>query len=391
MEGLSIDNIYGEEALGTLFEDPQTPPSETGSEEEEKETKETEDNPEETTEAVDPNDLFGDDEEQPESVGSEKDKGKEKEDAVPDEGSDTSPDDNLYSSIANACAVDGIFPNLDEETINKANDAESFSELFDLEVNARLDEAQRRIKQALENGVEPDAIRQYEGTLKYINSITEASLAAEGAEGEELRRRIIYQDFLNRGYNPDKAQKYTERTIDAGTDIEDAKEALQSNKDYFQNEYNKLLQEAQREADNERAKRKKQADELKTSLMGDKQLLGEIELPNDVRKKAFEAISKPVYKDPSTGEYMTALQKYEAEHRPDFLKYVSLFYTLTNGFKDFDSFTKGEVKKKVKKGLRELEQTLNTTRRFPNGSLKPIVGRDDDPESFIGKGVRLDL
>lgn len=88
---------------------------------------------------------------------------------------------------------------------------------------------------------------------------------------------------------------------------------------------------------------------------------------------------------------MTALQKYEAEHRPDFLKYVSLFYTLTNGFKDFDSFTKGEVKKKVKKGLRELEQTLNTTRRFPNGSLKPIVGRDDDPESFIGKGVRLDL
>ena len=61
------------------------------------------------------------------------------------------------------------------------------------------------------------------------------------------------------------------------------------------------------------------------------------------------------------------------------------------GFKDFESFTKGKVKKEMKKGLRELEKTLNNSRRSPDGSLKMVTGVNDDPESFIGKGFKLDI
>jgi hypothetical protein len=98
-----------------------------------------------------------------------------------------------------------------------------------------------------------------------------------------------------------------------------------------------------------------------------------------------------VYKDPETGEYLTSIQKYEAENRADFLKYVGLFYTLTNGFKDFESFTKGKVQKEVKKGLSQLEKTLNSTRRNQDGSLKMVTSVTDDPESFITKGFKLDI
>ena len=343
----------------------------------------------ETTEVVDSETLF--DEEQPESVGSGKDKGvKEKEDSSTDDGGGTSPN-NFYSSIANAMAEDGVFPNLDEETVKKAVDAESLSELFDMEVNARLDERQQRISKALDNGVEPSDIRKYENTLNYIASITDAAIAEESEKGEQLRRNLIYQDFLNKGYTPEKAQKFTERTIDAGTDVEDAKEALQSNKEYFQGAYNQLLREAQERADEERAERKQQAEQLKNSLLKDKQLFGDMEISNDIRKKAFENISKPVYKDPDTGEYLTAIQKYEMEHRSDFIKYAGLFYTLTDGFKDFNSFTKGKVKKEMKKGLRELEQTLNNTRRAADGSLRLVTTASDDPESIIPSGFKLAL
>jgi hypothetical protein len=96
-------------------------------------------------------------------------------------------------------------------------------------------------------------------------------------------------------------------------------------------------------------------------------------------------------KDPETGEYLTALQKYEMEHRADFLKYVGLFMTLTNGFKDFDSFTKGKVKKELKKGLRELEQTLSNSHRGPSGGLKMVTNAQNDPESYFGKGFKLDI
>jgi hypothetical protein len=190
---------------------------------------------------------------------------------------------------------------------------------------------------------------------------------------------------------PEKAEKFAKQSIDAGTDIEDAKEALQSNKEFFQKKYNSLLEDAQKKADEDKAERQKQADKLKDSIMKDKALMGDMEINQDVRKKIFENVFKPVYKDPETGEYLTAIQKYETEHRSDFLKYVSLFFTMTNGFKDFDSLTKGKVKKEVRKGLSELEKTLNGTKRNSDGSLKMVTSVTDDPESFITKGFKLDI
>lgn len=393
MEELSFDNILGEQEIETLFTDPEDNDVQEEHKETEEEEVETPDDKKQkekdnTTEDVDPEDLFED--KAPESVGSGKDN-EGKEDTAPDNDTDGTSPNNFYSSIANACAVDGIFPNLDDETIKKAVDAESFSNLIEAEINARFDEKQKRISQALENGVEPNDIKKYESTLSYINTITDAAIAEESEKGEQLRYNLIYQDFINKGMTPDKAKKFADRTVDAGTDVEDAKEALLSNKEFFSNAYNKMLQDAQQKADEEKAEREKNAKELEKSLMKDKQLFGDMEISNDIRKKAFDSVSKPVYKDPETGDYMTAIQKYESEHRAEFLKYTGLIFAMTNGFKDFDSFAKGKVKKEVKKGLRELEQTLNNTRRNNDGSLRMVTNQKDDPNSFISKGMKLDL
>ncbi len=393
MEELSFDNILGEQEIETLFTDPEDNDVQEEHKETEEEEVETPDDKKQkekdnTTEDVDPEDLFED--KAPESVGSGKDN-EGKEDTAPDNDADGTSPNNFYSSIANACAVDGIFPNLDDETIKKAVDAESFSNLIEAEINARFDEKQKRISQALENGVEPNDIKKYESTLSYINTITDAAIAEESEKGEQLRYNLIYQDFINKGMTPDKAKKFADRTVDAGTDVEDAKEALLSNKEFFSNAYNKMLQDAQQKADEEKAEREKNAKELEKSLMKDKQLFGDMEISNDIRKKAFDSVSKPVYKDPETGDYMTAIQKYESEHRAEFLKYTGLIFAMTNGFKDFDSFAKGKVKKEVKKGLRELEQTLNNTRRNNDGSLRMVTNQKDDPNSFISKGMKLDL
>ena len=395
MEALSFDNILGEQEIDTLFTDPEDNDVQEEHKEAEEEEVNTSDSDnkkqkekDKTTEVINPEDLFED--KTPESVGSGKDN-EGKEDTAPDNNADGTSPNNFYSSIANACAVDGIFPNLDDETIKKAVDAESFSNLIEAEIKARFDEKQKRISQALENGVEPTDIKNYEATLNYINTITDAAIAEESEKGEKLRYSLIYQDFINKGMTPDKAKKFADRPVDAGTDVEDAKEALLSNKEFFTGAYNKMLQEAQQKADEEKAEREKNAKELEKSLMKDKQLFGDMEISNDIRKKAFDSIAKPVYKDPETGDYMTAIQKYESEHRAEFLKYTGLIFAMTNGFKDFDSFAKGKVKKEVKKGLRELEQTLNNTRRNNDGSLRMVTNQKDDPNSFISKGMKLDL
>jgi hypothetical protein len=247
------------------------------------------------------------------------------------------------------------------------------------------------VSKALSNGVEPDSIRQYEGTLDFLNKVTDSQLTDESDSGEQLRQRLIYQDFINKGYKPQKAQQLTQRSIDNGNDVEDAKEALQSNREYFQEQYDDLLKQAQKDAEKAKQERVKQEEKLKKSLLEDKDLMGDMEISKDIRKKVFDNISRPIYKDPETGQYLTAIQKFETEHPGEFLKFAGLFFTLTDGFKDFKSFAKAEVRKEMKKGLRELEQTLQNTRRSSDGSLNLVGSRKSDPESFLEGGFKLAL
>lgn len=390
MEELGFSSILGEddvERLG-LFSEPEEPVETPQTEEKPEEHEEKKGKKNKTTE-VNPDELFN--EEEPESVGSEETV-KEKEGEDTDDSAGASPNDNdFYSSIANACAVDGAFQHLDDSEVKKVKTAEDFFELIEKEVNARFDDKQQRLIKALENGVEATDVRRYENTLSYIDSIQEKDLVEESEKGEALRRNIIFQDFLNKGYSQERAKKLTERTIEAGTDIEDAKDALVSNREYFQGEYDKLLKDAQADADRQKAEQRKQADKLKNDILKDKHLFGDIEITPVIRNKVIDNIAKPVYKDPETGDMYTALQKYEMENRADFIKYVGTVFTLTNGFQDFDSFVKGKVAKEKKKGLRELEQTLTNTRRNTGGNLKLVTNAKTDPESFLSKGWDLDV
>lgn len=383
-EELSLDNILGAEEIENLFvEDEDTPPA---NGEPPKKEEEPDKDKEETTEVVDVDNLFTD---TPESVGSGKENTEEKEDTTP-KGDDTSPK-NFYSSIAKALKEEGIFPDLDDEGLSKVKDPEDFRDLIDQQIKAGLDERQKRIDEALNAGVEPTEIRKYENTINFLDSIKEENISDEGDKGEKLRKDLIYQDFINRGYSKERAAREVQKSFNAGTDIDDAKEALKSNIDFFRDKYDELVNEARSEAEQEEKERKEQAEKLKSSILNDKDVFGDLSIDKSTRQKIYDNISKPVYKDPETGEYFTAIQKYEMESRTDFLKNIGLLFTLTDGFKNLDGLVKGKVKKEVKKGLRELEHTLNNTARTSDGNLKFVSGVDEDPESFIGKGWNLDV
>lgn len=386
-EELSLDNILGAEEIENLFvedEDTQDTPPANG--EPPKKEEEPDKDKEETTEVVDVDNLFTD---TPESVGSGKENTEEKEDTTP-KGDDTSPK-NFYSSIAKALKEEGIFPDLDDEGLSKVKDPEDFRDLIDQQIKAGLDERQKRIDEALNAGVEPTEIRKYENTINFLDSIKEENISDEGDKGEKLRKDLIYQDFINRGYSKERAAREVQKSFNAGTDIDDAKEALKSNIDFFKDKYDELVNEAKSEAEQEEKERKEQAEKLKSSILNDKDVFGDLSIDKSTRQKIYDNIAKPVYKDPETGEYFTAIQKYEMENRTDFLKNIGLLFTLTDGFKNLDGLVKGKVKKEVKKGLRELEHTLNNTARTSDGNLKFVSGVDEDPESFIGKGWNLDV
>lgn len=333
----------------------------------------------------------------PESVGGEEDDNTENQNQDDGENSseqedNTSPKQNFYSSITNALAEDGVFSNLDDDTLSNVETPEDFSALLDQEISNRMDSRMRRIEEALNNKVPPSEIQAYESTLNGLSQITDDAISAETEQGETIRKNLIYQDFVNKGFSPERAAKEVQKSLNAGTDVEDAKECLQSCMEFYGTQYQQLLDDAKNNQTRQQEEVQKRSETLTNSIMQDSDLLGGLEIDNNTRKRTIANIAKASYRDSQTGEYLTELQKYEREHSDDFIKNVGLIFTLTDGFKNFDKFVQSKVKKEVKKGIRNLENVINSTSRGSDGLLK-FAGQyaKEDPNSFIGKGWKLNI
>lgn len=375
MEELDLDNILSGDEIATLFEEPpKKEPKEEPKEEKKEETTDfDEDNP------------FGTS--QKESVGSEDEDIQGKGDTDNNGVSSSPKNKNFYSSITDALVVDGIFPDLDKETIQNVKTPEDFQKIIEEQINARFTEKEKRINEALNNKVEPSVIQQYESTIDYLNNINDDSLSAEDEEGENLRRQLIYNDYLNRGFSKTRAEKMVNDAIENGTDIDDAKDALQGVKDFYNNKYKEILDSVKENEEKLAEERTKQSENLKKSIMEDKNLYGDVDVDKATRAKIYDFITKPVHKD-SNGNYMTALQKYQSENTIEAMKNFAICYTLTNGFKDWSKLGSKQAKKEVKKGLANLEKVINSTSRNNDGSLGFV---SFDESSYLGQGMQLDI
>ena len=376
---LSLDNILTDEDISSLFEDDNI--EETTSDETD-DNKTKEDN--KTTE-VNVDELFT----EPESVGRENNNNEEQEDTNDPNDDGASP--NFFSSIAAALVDEGVFPDLNEDEISQIKGPEDFRDLIDRQIKSGIDEANQRVLEALNAGVEPTAIQNYERVLSYLNSIDDASLEDESEKGENLRKNIIYQDYINRGFSKERATKEVEKSFRAGTDIEDAKESLTGNKDFYQGHYDDLIKEGKEAEAKEAKKQKEQAEELKKSILTEKKVFGDIEIDKNTRQRVYDNVAKPIYKDPDSGEYLTAVQKYQREHPVEFSKNLGLLFTLTDGFKNIDTLVGGKVKKEVKKGLRELETKIRSTSSSTSGNLRFANGGYNDKESVFSKNFEIDV
>lgn len=386
---LDFNSILGEGGIGELFRDIKSDPEDdTAPEETTGANKESQDDNMDIDTEVSIDSIFSS---EPESVGEEEKTTGQEDSAVgqtdTDGSSPTEVPKNFYSSIAQALKEDGIFPDLDDDAITQASTPEDFSSLVEAQVQARLDDVQKRINDAINAEVPISVIRQYEQTIQGLDGITDEALKNEKAEGESLRKQLLYNDFLTKGFDEKRARKEVEKSFTAGTDIEDAQDALESLKALYRKQYDDEIKKAKKVQDDEAAAEKASIDKVRKSILDD-DVLGGLEVSKAVRQRALDAALKGTVKD-SDGTLYTALQDYERNNKEEFIKNVSLLYVLTDGFKSLDKIVKGKVKKEMKKGLRSLEGVLNTTQRSATGGLKLMGDYSTDAESYSGKGWSL--
>ena len=335
--------------------------------------------------SVNSEDLFGED--NPESVGDEENK--EKGEAEP-QGKGSSPSDgNLFSSFAQALKGDGLFQFLDDEAVDKITDADSFREALENEVDARLDEQTRRYKEAIESGMQPEVIVQYQNTIQRLEGITDEQIDDDGEQGANLRKTLLFRDFINRGFSEERAKRQVERIMSSGTDKDDAKDALESIKEYFKDKYQEQLDLRKQEAEAEKQKVRKEAEDFKKAVLEKDKLFEDIPIDKPTRKRAYEAMTR-VVKTTEDGEQLTAVQLYADEHPVEFRTALGIVWALTDGFTKMGNLLQKSVNKKVNKNLQEIESRLRN-QGHQGGSFRFSEGEDGGRSTNNYKGFRIDI
>ena len=377
MEVLNEDNIISDLDIENLFID-------SDSKEPEEDKAKSQDNkatesPKKDTKSTEDSFLNNDEDfnfEDSESVGSE-DESQESTNSV-------STSKNFFSSLANSLKQEGILPDLSDEDLKNIKESKDITKLFDSYIASKMDEKQKRVDDALNLGVEASDIKKYENAISYIDSITDDKISNEGQEGENLRKQLIYQDFMNRGYTKERAIKEVQKSFNAGTDIEDAKDALTSNRDYYKEGYEDLIEEAREAQKKVQEDIARRTEAFKKNVLESDKVFGDIVIDTATKKAALDAVLKPQYKD-SKGNMITAVQKYQQEHSDEFLKNIGIIYALTNGFTDLNKIVQSKVKTATKNAYRELENKINNSRRNSDGNLVFTSGVSDTESSFNWK------
>lgn len=314
----------------------------------------------------------------PESVGKDKDN----QASGQDTNNPESPSSNTISSMLSALKQDGILPDIDDKDILEAKTAEDFAGLIDKQVAARLDATQRRINEALDNGVPPDDVKNYEGTLAFLDGITEEALEVDDDDTDKLRRNLIYQDFINKGFKPERAQKEVEKSITAGTDVDDAKAARESVKEFFENQY-KGVQDAKKQATlAEQNKVKASREEFRKKAMDTEEPFAGIKVDKVTRARILDNATKPIEKD-ANGNFLTPIQKYINENPVEAQYYMSTLYTLTDGFKNIDKLVGTKVKDGTKQSYKNLEKALSSSPSLTDSGNSLFGGGGSDDNSKI--------
>ena len=129
--------------------------------------------------------------------------------------------EQLYSNLAAEFKAKGVLPELDITKIKSLKDIE---DAIKLQIESGLTDRQRTIEDARSSGADVTEVTEKANTIEKLKRVSPEYIQDE--RNGQFRKTAIIQDFMQKGYDSERATAMAQRSIDAGTDVEDAKFAL---------------------------------------------------------------------------------------------------------------------------------------------------------------------
>ena len=230
--------------------------------------------------------------------------------------------EQLYSNLAAEFKAKGVLPGLDDVT--KIKSLEDINKALENEVTSRLDNKQSVISDAISAGAPLDEVSEKVNAIEKLKSINPEFI--EDDSNIEFRKTAIVQDFIDKGYGEERAQTLAQRSIDAGTDVEDAKFAIKNIIASEEKSLSSIIEKAKSDEE-------KSLNNIKDYISSTPEVIPGIKLTDSQKDELYSQITTSVDSNKNNA-FMVAQKKDPIGSR---IKLEALFY-LTKGLTDFSLF-----------------------------------------------------
>lgn len=298
----------------------------------------------------------------PESVASEQTSqgkdGKTADDSSNSSSPQTGNNEKLFSSLAAQLKSKGVLPNLDlDKTGIKSLD--DINAAIKAEVSGRLSNKQQAIEKAMSLGLNPNETAEQLETIGKLKSISPDWVAKP--ENDKFRKDVMIQDFVNKGYDRARADVMAQRSLDAGTGVEDATFALEKIIEKEEASYNDKINSAEK-------KEQKDITDIKSLIDKDAEILPGVKLDSQQKEAIYTQITTDLGNKENA--FIRAQKEDPIGSR---IKLETLFH-LTKGLTDFTIFSQA----KVNENNKQFEQLLQGSSFADEGRTEGDGAGDDD-------------
>jgi hypothetical protein len=228
--------------------------------------------------------------------------------------------EQLYSNLAAEFKAKGVLPELDVTSIKTMKDLE---DAISKKIDSGLTERQKFIEDAQKSGAPITEVTEKVNTIDKLKGVTPEYIKDE--KNMAFRKTAILQDFIEKGYDSKRAEAMAQRSIDAGTDIEDAEFALASLIKAEEASLQGILTDAKN-------KEQDSLKDIKSYISTTPEVIPGISLTDSQKDELYTQITSDL------GNKENAfMQAQKADPVGSRIKLEALFY-LTGGLKDFSVF-----------------------------------------------------
>tara|TARA_R110000796_G_scaffold236214_1_gene355446 strand:+ start:15618 stop:16730 length:1113 start_codon:yes stop_codon:yes gene_type:complete len=300
------------------------------------------------------------------------DDGIDADEELDDEDESSSSNPNLFKSLSQLLQEKGL---ISSEDLN-VTDEDSFVDLFKKEIEKNeysdITELQKEYLLKLRDGIPHEkAIKDITQTDQ-LGQVTNELLEQDA----DLRQRVIYQDFINRGYSEEKATKLVQRSLELDVDLEDAQDAMSSIREFSKARMDRENEELKNQKLAQEKTREDNIKKITKEIESIKEIIPGYEVSENVKNKIKDNMFKVIGENPDNNMPENSLMKYQRENPIEFDKKLYYLFTITNGFNNFDSI-KQETQSRA---LQDLEKAYKSTTKINDPGSPAYL---QDPESYL--------